>query len=248
MRKRQLEFAHRFCDFVNVQIDAAALIMTHQSTVYLGVPSRCSICTAESRCPHSCLPMISMINFVDVMSLSELFYGRKNEKKQEHIHLHIYVYMFVVMIQHHIELQPLVEYRNSAKIFSHISGCLLNKSNKNQNEMSPVDSCNLNIHMEKKHLEPHLGQETPGTVRLSVWNVDRHGQCSLTWFSDIMFGENKFLFLFVDFFFDKSWVVYGSEQNEPPFVRTCELGGLSLVIRSRAMRSWFKGYSKMEPI
>lgn len=87
--------------------------------------------------------------------------------------------------------------------------------------------------MKKEHLEAHLGQETPGTVRLSVWNVDRHGQCSLTWFSDIMFGKNKaagnsFSFL-LTFFFGKSWVVYGSEQTEPPFVRTCELGGLSLV-------------------
>lgn len=57
--------------------------------------------------------------------------------------------------------------------------------------------------MEKKHLEPHVGQETPGTVRLSVWNVDRHGQCSLTWFNDCL-GKTKLQgipFRFVELFF-----------------------------------------------
>ena len=86
-----------------------------------------------------------------------------------------------------------------------------------------------NIHMKKKHLEPHLGQETPGTVRLSVWNVDRHGQCSLTWFSDIMFGENKavgnsFSFLLNMFFWQILGGLWKNKQNLQ--VRTCELGGL----------------------
>ena len=50
------------------------------------------------------------------------------------------------------------------------------------------------------------------------------------------------------FFFDKSWVVYGSEQTEPPFVRTCELGGaIPGLLRSRAMGSYCSR-DKMEPI
>ena len=87
--------------------------------------------------------------------------------------------------------------------------------------MSPVDSCNFCMKHphDKKHLEPHLGQETPGTVRLSVWNVDRHGQCSLTWFSDIMFGKNKvagnpFSFL-LNFFFltNLGWFMVQNKLN-----------------------------------